>query len=33
MSKISRAALFPVQRQWLDEKKRQIPSRQIATVQ
>jgi tetratricopeptide (TPR) repeat protein len=33
LEKISRAALFPVQRQWLEEKSRQMPPRQIATVQ
>ena len=31
--KISRNALFPVQRQWLQEKHEKMPPRQIATVQ
>jgi predicted Zn-dependent protease len=33
LEKISRGALFPVQRQWLKEKHQQMPPRQIATVQ
>lgn len=31
--KISRSALFPMQRQWLKEKHEKMPQRQIATVQ
>ena len=33
LQKISRASLFPVQRQWLEEKNKKMPTRQIATVQ
>ena len=33
LEKISRGALFPVQRQWLEQRNKEMPPRQIATVQ